>query len=180
MGAITQWHENFLEGLKNQSVDVPCNGCSVCCRCGFAILLKEDEVDRFKGDTMSVELDDGRKFTALKVKKDGSCIYVNEQGCSIHETRPRACRVFDCRGFAFSRTTLDGKDELNEVTHAWRDRMPCEDEEDIALQVSMSTLAGVYMLNGNIPMTAVAKAVNHGHRIAGNIANILKERQRGE
>jgi Fe-S-cluster containining protein len=32
----------------------------------------------------------------LKQKKDGSCIYLENGKCSIHEKRPKSCRRFFC------------------------------------------------------------------------------------
>jgi Fe-S-cluster containining protein len=32
----------------------------------------------------------------LKQKQDGSCIYLKNNKCSIHQTRPQVCRGFFC------------------------------------------------------------------------------------
>ena len=33
----------------------------------------------------------------LQHKPDGSCIYLGESGCTIHDRRPVICRELDCR-----------------------------------------------------------------------------------
>jgi Fe-S-cluster containining protein len=40
----------------------------------------------------------------LRHKKNGDCIYLDRDGCSIHERRPHICRIFDCRAFYLSKT----------------------------------------------------------------------------
>lgn len=37
---------------------------------------------------------EGKRY--LQLKENGDCVYLSETGCSIHETRPQACRPFDC------------------------------------------------------------------------------------
>lgn len=34
---------------------------------------------------------------ALQHKFNGDCAYLGESGCTIHETKPFACRLYDCR-----------------------------------------------------------------------------------
>lgn len=71
-------------------MNVPCNGCTACC--------KHDRV--FLGPT-----DDPRAylwhaeggFAVLDRKDNGECVYLAGSGCSIHDTAPAICRRMDCR-----------------------------------------------------------------------------------
>lgn len=75
--------------------NVPCRGCTACCKRGSVVLHPA------LGD-------DPRKYEhveatpiawVLKRKPDGSCIYLRESGCSIWENAPGICKVFDCREY---------------------------------------------------------------------------------
>jgi len=33
----------------------------------------------------------------LRLKPNGDCVYLGENGCTIYDRRPRVCREFDCR-----------------------------------------------------------------------------------
>ncbi len=82
---------------------VKCSQCGICCRL-FLINLTEEEYRSGKYKTQFEEfglIDDFHKVTLygvniLKQKEDGICIYLKENKCSIHKTRPRSCREFFC------------------------------------------------------------------------------------
>jgi len=78
--------------------DVPCNGCNLCCRYGVVVLHPEDGdiVENYK-TRLAPSPETGEPTIALAVKPDGSCIYLAENGCTVHSSRPAACRAFDCR-----------------------------------------------------------------------------------
>lgn len=66
--------------------DVPCNGCTACCK-GWDIDLTEHDY------WSQYDQKNGR----LTRKPDGSCVYLGDKGCTIHEKAPYVCRKFDCR-----------------------------------------------------------------------------------
>jgi Fe-S-cluster containining protein len=80
-----------------------CSQCGLCCRL-FLINLTEEEYKSGKYKTQLGEfglVDAFAQATAcgsniLKQKKDGSCIYLKKNKCSIHKTRPQSCREFFC------------------------------------------------------------------------------------
>jgi uncharacterized protein len=78
--------------------DVPCNGCTLCCREEAIFLHPEDGdvVESYDVQEMDHPLKPGRAFM-LKKGADGNCIYLKDGGCSIYERRPIICRKFDCR-----------------------------------------------------------------------------------
>lgn len=80
-----------------------CSQCGICCRL-FLVNLSEEEYRSGKYRTQFEEfglIDDFRLANAcganiLKQKEDGSCFYLKENKCSIHEIRPQVCRDFFC------------------------------------------------------------------------------------
>jgi len=80
-----------------------CTQCGLCCRM-FLINLTEEEYKSGKYNTQFEEfglIDNFSKATScgantLKQKGDGSCIYLKNNKCSIHNIRPQACREFFC------------------------------------------------------------------------------------
>tara|TARA_Y100000310_G_scaffold251715_1_gene258284 strand:+ start:2235 stop:2546 length:312 start_codon:yes stop_codon:yes gene_type:complete len=79
-----------------------CNQSGVCCRL-FLINLNEQEYLSEEFDTELQEFgllsfneaqESGSHF--LKQQKDGSCIYLKDNKCSVHSKRPEACREFFC------------------------------------------------------------------------------------
>ena len=81
-------------------VNVPCNGCTVCCKNELLILHPEmgDDVALFA--TMKVTNPvTGKPAFALQHKPNGDCIYLGDSGCTIHGHAPAICREFDCRRF---------------------------------------------------------------------------------
>ena len=74
-------------------VDVPCNGCTACCRKQIVALFPE------YGDdpailSRHVERDG---VLILDEAENGDCVYLQDGGCSVWEHRPVLCRTFDCR-----------------------------------------------------------------------------------
>jgi hypothetical protein len=83
---------------KVEVAHVPCNGCTACCRWELIFLMPEC------GDDPSMYLTEPawnpvsqREGYALQHKEDGSCIYLGEKGCTIHDHAPIICKEFDCR-----------------------------------------------------------------------------------
>lgn len=66
-------------------MQVPCNGCRLCC-IGQGVQTDNLELQHV--------LVDGVAY--LDHKPNGECIYLDAHGCSIYEKRPTLCRTFDC------------------------------------------------------------------------------------
>lgn len=41
----------------------------------------------------------GKMGLAIAHKPNGDCIYLGDEGCSIHDTAPLICQEFDCRRY---------------------------------------------------------------------------------
>lgn len=80
-GYIDKWDDAY----------VACNGCQLCCKKSFILVLPD------RGDDPSQYLTkEYEGFTVLQHKENGDCIYLNEHGCSIHGHAPIICRVYSC------------------------------------------------------------------------------------
>ncbi len=80
-----------------------CFGCGTCCRL-FLINLTEKEYKSGKYKTqfemfgLINDFKEAERCAAniIEQKEDGSCVYLKEGKCSIHQIRPKSCREFFC------------------------------------------------------------------------------------
>lgn len=79
-----------------KDADVPCNGCTACCRNELIVLMPEDSAWMYDTRVVINPLD-GKPARALLQTAAGACIYLGDGGCTIHDLRPAVCRAFDCR-----------------------------------------------------------------------------------
>lgn len=78
--------------------NVPCNGCTACCRGDTIMLHPElgDDPGTFLTEPAHNPLT-GKAGLMLQHKPNGECVYLGEGGCTIHERAPVICREYDCR-----------------------------------------------------------------------------------
>lgn len=80
-----------------ETVHVPCNGCTLCCRNDMIFLHPEDGDDPSQYITEPVWNPLYKRAGLMLAKKeDGDCIYLGAHGCTIHDRAPVICREFDC------------------------------------------------------------------------------------
>jgi len=80
-----------------------CSGCGVCCKL-FLINLSKEEYQSRKYRTQFQSFGLTKDFVEAELcganiieqKEDGSCFYLKDGKCSIHKTKPVACRKFFC------------------------------------------------------------------------------------
>jgi len=80
-----------------------CSKCGLCCKL-FLINLSKAEYQSGKYKTIFMKFAKIKSYAKaqscganlLAQKKDGSCIYLKDKLCAIHDNRPRACRDFFC------------------------------------------------------------------------------------
>jgi hypothetical protein len=75
---------------------VPCNGCTICCQHDAVRLEGKDS--SFEYQTEPHPYLSGALMLAHK--PNGECIYLANNGCSIHDHAPTLCRIADCRSLA--------------------------------------------------------------------------------
>lgn len=79
---------------------VSCNGCTICCKNDMIFLHPEhgDKKEDYEVEPAINPITEEKGF-ALKKKKNGDCIYLCENWCSIHDKSPIICQEFDCGDF---------------------------------------------------------------------------------
>lgn len=71
-------------------------------------MLLADEGDNVESYEYEVKtLAPGLTGPVLKMKLNGDCVYLGEDGCTIHGRAPKICRVFDCRRWFLSKTRAE-------------------------------------------------------------------------
>ena len=83
-----------MEKLETQFV--PCNGCTLCCKGDLIRLTSNDNpVEYITEPHFRIP-----GALMLAHKENGDCIYLEENGCSIHSRAPELCLSADCRTLA--------------------------------------------------------------------------------
>jgi hypothetical protein len=91
-----------LEAIKRQQQtkaetgNVPCNGCTLCCRNDAIRLLPQDDPAQYQ----TVPHDHFPGHLMLAHKENGDCVYLTSEGCDIHGSKPTMCIKMDCRRIA--------------------------------------------------------------------------------
>lgn len=102
-GELATWLSAFRASLHDgDPVDVPCDGCTACCRSGKLIPVEPDEADALEHIPADCVVPMPGQLTRRVLKHDesGRCSQLTPEGCSVYAHRPRACRMYDCRIFA--------------------------------------------------------------------------------
>lgn len=106
-GSMSSWIAEYQKLLALDAIGqkvaayVPCGSCTACC------YYKKVDVDPQKEkaeDTSHLKVisdPDGQGLMLAK-RSDGACFHLGPNGCTVHEHRPRACRLYDCRSLAIA------------------------------------------------------------------------------
>jgi Fe-S-cluster containining protein len=81
---------------KKQRRFVPCSGCTLCCE-GDAVKLEPEDMQKNYITEIHPYI---KNSLMIAHKPNGDCIYLLENGCSIHDKAPSLCRSADCRSLA--------------------------------------------------------------------------------
>ena len=83
----------------NERTEVPCAGCTECCRSNQGLVLHPELGDDVQSYQIQVRTDTatGNPTYLLATTENGACVYLGPSGCSIYHRRPLLCRAFDCR-----------------------------------------------------------------------------------
>lgn len=83
-----------------------CRGCGQCCRWEGHVLLTDEDIQRLALHLDLTETEFIEQYTevarnraglTIKDAKDGSCIFLEGQSCSVYIARPQQCRDFPHR-----------------------------------------------------------------------------------
>jgi hypothetical protein len=83
---------------SSQQTEVPCGGCTECCRSNQGLFLhpeQGDDVESYQFRVVSGH--GGNPVFLLATTHSGACVYLGSAGCTIYDRRPLLCRSFDCR-----------------------------------------------------------------------------------
>jgi hypothetical protein len=87
---------HFVDRVVERS-DVPCGKCQLCCKT-LIVPLSLEEVDSGQYLWAWITTREGKRLGhALRRKPNGDCVYLGENGCTIHGHAPHVCQRFDCR-----------------------------------------------------------------------------------
>jgi len=129
-GDFSTWTHVALGAVRGErAADVPCDGCTACCRASQFVHIAPDEHDTlahippallFPAPMMP------RGHVVLGYDERGHCPMLVDDRCSIYAHRPRTCRAYDCRVLAAARIDADDdaddapKAELMRRVRSWR------------------------------------------------------------
>jgi len=86
--------------------NVPCNGCRACCLHDMIPLMRERGGRIWLYEREVIASASGRT-AVLQCGKTGECIYLGQDGCTIHDRAPAICRAFDCREMFLRKTRAE-------------------------------------------------------------------------
>ena len=79
---------------------VPCDGCTRCCHGDAVRLLASDDLSKYQTEPHPYM----PEAWVVAHKPNGDCLYLGDEGCTIHDTKPQMCRDMDCRRIAMAIT----------------------------------------------------------------------------
>ncbi len=121
-GEFGSWLAAFRASLHDgDPVDVPCDGCTACCRSGKLIPVEADEADALAAIPADclVPMPGQPARRVLQHDEYGRCTQLTGDGCAVYAHRPRACRMYDCRIFPAAGVRADSP-LIAERAQRWR------------------------------------------------------------
>lgn len=100
-GDFSSWLSGVLNVITGDGEsDVPCNGCTACCRSSQFVHVSPQEADALAHIPRALlfpapGMPSGHLL--LGYDEQGACPMLIDNRCSIYEHRPTACRMYDCR-----------------------------------------------------------------------------------
>jgi Fe-S-cluster containining protein len=147
-GRFADWLDGMERALSGErDSDVPCNGCTACCKSSHFVHIDPDELDTLAHLPAALlfpapGLPEGH--VVLGYDENGHCPMLVDDKCSIYEHRPRTCRTYDCR--IFTATGVDVDEDKPAIAHRvarWRfDFLDALDQEQYAAVQTMAVQIG--------------------------------------
>ena len=124
MSEFSSWRTRLVDVVTTGAGDmnVPCGGCTACCRSSMFIHIGPDETDTLAHIPRELLFRAPGRPTGHVVMgydEHGCCPMLVDGRCSIYAHRPRTCRVFDCRVYAAADLPADDKPLITERLDAW-------------------------------------------------------------
>jgi hypothetical protein len=169
-GSFSTWLSEMRAALRGErGADVPCAGCTACCRASQFIPIGPDEhatLGHIPAELLfpAPHLPPGH--VVLGYDERGHCPMLVDNRCSIYPHRPRTCRTYDCRLFAATGVSVDSDDpskaEVGARVSRWRFGFPTpadRDEHDAVRAAAMWLERHPPAPGGSTAMTATRRAV---------------------
>ncbi len=125
-GDLSTWLVDMGRALAgDQASEVPCDGCTACCRASQFIHIGPDEsatLARVPAELAFPAPGWPEGHVVMGYDEHGHCPMLVDDRCSIYDDRPRACRTYDCRVFAATGVEPDtpGQEPVAEQVRRWR------------------------------------------------------------
>jgi Fe-S-cluster containining protein len=144
-GDFSAWLAEMRAALRGErDAEVPCAGCTACCRSGQFVPIEPDETETLAHIPAALRFPAPRRppgHFVLGYDERGHCPMLVDDRCSIYEHRPRACRMYDCRVFAATGVDPgEGKGEVARRVREWEFGYPSvsDREEHDAVRAAAS------------------------------------------
>lgn len=123
-GDFSNWLTGIQCALDGQGEsDVPCGGCTACCRSSQFINIAPDETDtlgHIPAQLLFAAPGRPEGHVLLGYDEQGACPMLVDDRCSIYDHRPRSCRIYDCRVIPAGGVELDDPDKADVAARAQR------------------------------------------------------------
>jgi len=181
-GDFRGWLRDFEQALDTgQDMNVPCNGCTACCRSSQFVHIEPDEHDALAHSPRELLVVAPRMppgHVVLGYNERGECPMLVDDRCSIYEHRPRACRTYDCRVFAATDVSVDAtKPAIAARVNRWRFRH--EDAQAERAQVAVRDAAAFISRNAAALPESVRPRTSAQHAVAAVQAHRVFVREPG-
>ena len=112
-GDFSSWITDVQAAIRGErAADVPCRGCTACCRSSQFVHIGPDETDTLShipAELLFPAPRLPRGHVLLGYDERGHCPMLVDDQCSIYEHRPVTCRAYDCRVFPATGVAVDDK-----------------------------------------------------------------------
>jgi Fe-S-cluster containining protein len=157
-GGFAAWLAEVQGAIRGErDADVPCDGCTACCRSSQFVHIGPDEQDTLAhvpAELLFPAPGLPAGHVLLGYDEQGRCPMLGESGCSIYEHRPRTCRTYDCRIFPAAGVEVDEDDdtkvEIARRTRRWRFTYPTEADQ-VAHQAVKAAAASLRVHGADLP-----------------------------
>jgi Fe-S-cluster containining protein len=168
-GNFSDWLAGMGRALRGeQESDVPCGGCTGCCRSSQFVHIGPEERDTLAHIPSQLLFPAPRMPAGnvlLGYDENGHCPMLVQDRCSIYEHRPRTCRTYDCRVFPAAGVEPETGDHAPIARQARRWRFDFPDDDDRVRHDAVRAAAAYVQAradvlpDGRAPATATQRAV---------------------
>lgn len=167
-GDISSWLTATAAAPRGDAdADVDCDGCIGCCASSQFVHIRPDETRALASiptDLLFPAPGLPTGHVLMGYDERGRCPMLTDDGCSIYESRPATCRVFDCRVFAATGVEPDpSKPLVAEAASRWKSTA---DDEYTTAQLAALRAAAVFVeRQRDDPLFAAARHSATGHAV---------------